>query len=106
MAGGKRAPKRKSEPFQNCPAIECELGFAVLTVNAIVRDAAHIKALPVTGCGGLQGCEVSKITHFLDIQLTDGSEVVSLIPQLCFTSQKDFLLHISIRGLANARALL
>jgi hypothetical protein len=43
------------------------------------------------------------IPHCLDIQLTDGSEVVSLLHRLCFTSQKDFLVHISVRGLVNTR---
>jgi hypothetical protein len=36
------------------------------------------KAVPVTGRGGPYGCETSRLPHFLDNQLTDGGEVVSL----------------------------
>jgi hypothetical protein len=36
------------------------------------------KAIPVTGLGGPYRCETSRLPHFLDFQLTDGSEVVSL----------------------------
>jgi transposase-like protein len=64
MAGGTRAPKRKSEPSrrrtaidlemktkiirkyeggQSLSAVARELGFAVSTVNTIVKDAARIK---------------------------------------------------------------
>jgi hypothetical protein len=32
------------------------------------------KAIPVTG----QGCKMSKFLHFLDDQLTDGGEIISL----------------------------
>jgi hypothetical protein len=36
------------------------------------------KAIPVTGRGGLQGCDMLRIPHCLDNRLTDGGEVVSL----------------------------
>jgi hypothetical protein len=36
------------------------------------------KAIPVTGLGGPEGCEMSMLPHFLDNRLTDGGEVVSL----------------------------
>jgi hypothetical protein len=39
------------------------------------------KTIPVTGHGGQQGCEMSRLPHFLDNQLTDGGEVVSLTRQ-------------------------
>jgi hypothetical protein len=35
-------------------------------------------AIPVTGCGGPQGYETSRILNFLDNQPTDSDEVVSL----------------------------
>jgi hypothetical protein len=35
------------------------------------------KAIPVTGRGGLQGCESSRLSHCLDNRLTDGGKVVS-----------------------------
>jgi hypothetical protein len=37
------------------------------------------KAIPVTGRGGPQGCEMSSLPHFLESRLTDGGEVVSLM---------------------------
>jgi hypothetical protein len=59
------------------------------------------KAIPVTGCGGLNGCEVLRIPHCLDSWLTDGSEVASLTHQPLCTSQKHFLfvsgIHFSYR---------
>jgi hypothetical protein len=46
------------------------------------------KAIPVTGCGGPQGCETPRFPHFLDNRLTDGREVVSLTPRPPFTPRK------------------
>jgi hypothetical protein len=39
------------------------------------------KAMPVTGRGGPQGCETSRVPHYLDNRLTDGSEVVNITRQ-------------------------
>jgi hypothetical protein len=36
------------------------------------------KAIPVTGRGGPEGCDTSRLPHLLDNRLTDGGEVVSL----------------------------
>jgi hypothetical protein len=33
--------------------------------------------MAITGSGGPQGCETSRLTHFLDNRVIDGSEVVS-----------------------------
>jgi hypothetical protein len=46
------------------------------------------KAIPVTGHEGPEGCETSRLPHFLDSQLTDGGQVVSLTGQLPFTPRK------------------
>jgi hypothetical protein len=37
------------------------------------------KAMPVTGCGGSWGCKTSRRPHFLDSQLIDGGESMSLV---------------------------
>jgi hypothetical protein len=47
------------------------------------------KAIPVTGREGPQGCETSKIPHFLDNRLIDGGKVVSLTRRPPITPQED-----------------
>jgi hypothetical protein len=47
------------------------------------------KAVPVTGRGGPQGCETSRLPHFLDNRLTDDGNVVSLTCRPPFTPQED-----------------
>jgi hypothetical protein len=44
----------------------------------------------VTGREGPQGCETSRLPHFIDNRLTDGGEIVSLTRRPPFTPQKDF----------------
>jgi hypothetical protein len=46
------------------------------------------KAIPVTGRGGSQVCETSRVSHFLDNWLTDGGEVVSFTRRKTFTPRK------------------
>jgi hypothetical protein len=48
------------------------------------------KAIPVTGRGGPQGCETSRLPHFLDNRIKDGGKVVSLTRRPSFIPQKDF----------------
>jgi hypothetical protein len=55
------------------------------------------KAIPVTGREGPEGCETSRLPHFLDNRLTDGCEVVSLTRRPLFTPGK-FPVFISVRG--------
>jgi hypothetical protein len=45
-------------------------------------------AIPITGREGAYGCETSRLPHFLDSRLTDGSEVVSLTRRSPFTLSK------------------
>jgi hypothetical protein len=48
-------------------------------------------AIPVRSCGGPYGCETSRLPHFLDNRLTDGSEVVNLTrQQAALFPQEDF----------------
>jgi hypothetical protein len=46
------------------------------------------KAIPVTGRGDPQGCETSRLPHFLDIRVTGGGECVSLTRRPPFTPTK------------------
>jgi hypothetical protein len=46
------------------------------------------KAIPVSGREGPQGCETSRLPHFLDNRLTNGSKVVSLTRRPSFTPMK------------------
>jgi hypothetical protein len=61
--------------------------------------------MPVTGRGGPYGCETSRIPYFLDSQLRDGGEAVSLTCPPRFTSGR-FLVLISIRGWVKPRAIM
>jgi hypothetical protein len=47
------------------------------------------KAISVTGLGGSQDCEMSRLLHFLESRLTYGGEVVSLTRRPPFTPQGD-----------------
>jgi hypothetical protein len=44
--------------------------------------------LPITGCGGAQGCGMSKLPHLTGNPLTHGSEAVSLMHWPRFTPRK------------------
>jgi hypothetical protein len=44
------------------------------------------RALPVTGRGGPQVCETSRLPHFVNNRLTDGNEVVSRMRRPSFPS--------------------
>jgi hypothetical protein len=51
-------------------------------------DEKKGEAIPVTGQGGPQGCETSRLAHFLDSWLTDGGEVGSFTCQPPFIPRK------------------
>jgi hypothetical protein len=58
-------------------------------VHALDRAGAvigiKVKAIPVTGRGGPQGFETSRLPHFLDNRLKDGGKIVSLTRRPLFT---------------------
>jgi hypothetical protein len=61
----------------------------VFPVRNELNIYAEVKlAIPVTDRGGPWGCETSRFPHFLDSQLTDGGEVVSLMRWPPFTPRK------------------
>jgi hypothetical protein len=51
--------------------------------------------MPLTGRGGLYGCEMLKIPHCLDNRLTVGGKFVSLTHPPHFTTQKHYYLNVS-----------
>jgi hypothetical protein len=59
------------------------------------EDANKAKAIPVTGLGGLKGCEMLRIPHCLDNRLIDGGKVVSPTHQPYFTPQKHYYFNVS-----------
>jgi hypothetical protein len=70
----------------------------------MINIAIKCKAIPVAGRGDLQGCETSRLPHFVGNRLTAGDVVVSLKRRSPFTPQEDswysFLLEAeSISGL-------
>jgi hypothetical protein len=48
------------------------------------------KSLRVTGRGGPQGCETSRLPHLLDKLFIDGGDVFSLTRRPAFTSHENF----------------
>jgi hypothetical protein len=59
-----------------------------LYLHSPIRHHVKGKAIPVTGREGPQGCETSGLPHFLDNQLKDDGEVVSLTCRPSFTPRK------------------
>jgi hypothetical protein len=66
---------------QTQPAVVLTGIYIYIYIYIYIKD----KAIPVTGRGGPQGCETSRIPHFLDNRLTDGGEVLSLTCRPPFT---------------------
>jgi hypothetical protein len=58
-----------------------------LCVDIFVKGKQNT-AIPETGYGGPYGCGTSRLPHFLDSRLTDGSEVVSLTRRPPLTPRK------------------
>jgi hypothetical protein len=59
---------------------------AQVVVTKMIRSKKS-KAIPVTGLGGLWGCEMLRIPHCLDNRLTDGGKVISPTHPPQFTTQ-------------------
>jgi hypothetical protein len=53
------------------------------------------KTIPVTGRGGLYGCEMLRIPHCLDNRLTDGGKVASPTHRPRSTPQKHYYFYVS-----------
>jgi hypothetical protein len=79
-----------------------EQEMKIREIEAILR-APKNKVVPVTGSGGLWGCEMLTIPHFLNKRLIDGGEVVSLTRRPSITPRKIPGTH-SVRGGVNYKA--
>jgi hypothetical protein len=62
--------------------------------NGNTTDTVKGKAIPVTGRGGPQGCETSRLPHSLDNRFTNGGEVVNLTRRPPFTCRKISATHL------------
>jgi hypothetical protein len=56
--------------------------------ETIYLGTVKCKVIPVTGRGGPQSCETSRLPHFLENRLTDVGEIVSLTLRPPFTPRK------------------
>jgi hypothetical protein len=63
----------------------------------LVKVKTAGKDIAVTGRGGPQGCETSRLPHFLDNRLTDDTEVVSLTRRPHFTPRNTPRTHFRYR---------
>jgi hypothetical protein len=66
----------------------CELIATLVQCNKYKKVKKRSKAIPVTGRGGLYGCEMLRIPHCLDSRLTDGGKAVSPTHRPLSTPQK------------------
>jgi hypothetical protein len=59
--------------------------YVCMYVYTHTHTHTHKKlSIPVTGRGGLQSCEIWRLSHFQKNRLTDGGKVVSLTRWSCF----------------------
>jgi hypothetical protein len=56
------------------------------------------EVIPVRGRGGLQGCDMLRVPHYVDTRLTDDGEFVCFARRPESTPHKYFLVTISVRG--------
>jgi hypothetical protein len=87
-------------------SFSCFLLYIVSFLHGLHRVVWWVKgkAIPLlSGRGGPEGCERSRLPHFLNNRLTDGGEVVSPRLRPPFTAQE---VLISVRGWVDSRAIM
>jgi hypothetical protein len=62
----------------------------VVHIRNEIKILYKSKVIPVTGHGGLKGCQMLRIPYFLDKRLRDGGKGVSLTLGLHLTPRKIF----------------
>jgi hypothetical protein len=65
------------------------LFLIALLISETKRKEGKSKAITVTGLRGPQGCEMSRLLHFVDNWLVDCGEVVSLMHWKPFNPMED-----------------
>jgi hypothetical protein len=63
------------------PQVVKTLRFGIIIIIIIAKS----KTIPITGHGGLYGCEMFSIPYCLDSWLTDGGEFANLTRRIYFT---------------------
>jgi hypothetical protein len=53
----------------------CHREYFLSQGDSCLHHSVKDKAIPVTGYGGPWGCDTLRLAHFIDSQLTDGSDV-------------------------------
>jgi hypothetical protein len=66
-----RSSQNKFNSFRTTPTERVGIAAALFTNIWHVKEEKK-KAVPVTGREGPEGCETSRLPHFLDNRLTDG----------------------------------
>jgi hypothetical protein len=72
--------------------------FAVVILIIMTITIKKSEAILATDRGGQQGCEMSRLSHFLENWRTDGDKVVSLTRRQRFTPPVSIMVLISVRG--------
>jgi hypothetical protein len=108
------ALKRSSSPAVSgrkkttqCKSAQCSRQELTnrLSSDSLPSGSKKGKSIRVTGRGGPQSWETSRVPHFLDSCLTDGGEVVSLTRRGRPLPPGRFLVLISVRGWVDPRAI-
>jgi hypothetical protein len=61
-----------ADRYRGAPTVDMFISAEELCVYISSYVYVNAKAIPVTGREGPEGCETSRLPHFLDNRLTDG----------------------------------
>jgi hypothetical protein len=92
------------EQFEYLWSLYSSQSFWIMPDFLCSDNAAKGKAIPVTGREGSEGCETSRLPHFLDSLLTDGVRLSAPCTG-CPLPPGRFMVLISIRGWVDPSAI-